>query len=52
MGRVNTGALTPKELEHLVAECREIASDWDTYAQFCKNRDAVLSQYMPKDGLN
>jgi hypothetical protein len=52
MGRIPHKNLTQPELERLLAECREIANDWDAYLQFCRNRDAVLKEYMPKEGMN
>lgn len=47
-----TNVITQQEFERLLKDSSEIASDWDTYAQFCRNRDAVLGQLLPKESLN
>ena len=44
--------ITQKDLERLLKESEQIANDWDTYLQFRRNRDAILKEFMPDEGLN
>ena len=49
---ITIGSITQEELERLLEESRQIAQDWDTYLQFRRNRDAVLEELMPREGMN
>jgi hypothetical protein len=44
--------ITQQDLERLLKESEQIASDWNTYVQFQQNRQAVLKDFMPQEGLN
>ncbi|MCE3236444.1 MAG: hypothetical protein K0Q50_2635 [Vampirovibrio sp.] len=44
--------ITQEELERLLKESEQIANDWNTYLQFRRNRDAILREYMPQEGMN
>jgi len=49
---ITTGEITQAELERLLDDSRRIAEDWESYLQFRANRDAILSQLRPVEGLN
>lgn len=44
--------ITQEDLERLLKESEQIANDWNTYVQFRRNRDAILQEFMPQEGLN
>lgn len=52
MGNIDLGTLSQQEAAQLLQECRDIASDWDTYLQFCKKRKSLLNHYFPTEGMN
>ncbi len=45
-------SITQQELERLLKESEQIAKDWDTYLQFRKNREAILKEFLPREGAN
>lgn len=45
-------SITQQDLERLLKDSEQIAQDWDTYLQFRQNRDAVLKEFMPSEGMN
>ncbi len=45
-------SISQQDLEKLLKESEQIAQDWDTYAQFCQNREAILKQFLPDEGMN
>ncbi|WP_373532136.1 hypothetical protein [Vampirovibrio sp.] len=45
-------SITQQDLERLLKESEQIANDWDTYLQFRQNRDAILKEFMPSEGVN
>lgn len=47
-----TTSITQQDLERLLKDSEQIAKDWDTYLQFRQNRDAVLKEFMPSEGMN
>lgn len=49
---ITIGSITQDELERLLEESQKIAQDWDTYLQFRRNRDAILKQLVPSEGMN
>jgi|GEM_PF-3000117 len=44
--------ITQDELERLLRESEQIANDWNTYIQFRRNRDAIMKEFMPEEGMN
>ena len=44
--------ITQQDLEGLLKESEQIACDWNTYVQFRQNRDAILKEFIPDEGLN
>jgi hypothetical protein len=38
--------MSHQEIEQLLSESREIAEDWNTYIQFCRNRQAILDRFV------
>jgi len=45
-------SITQQELEKLLKESERIANDWDAYLRFRKNRDVILKEFMPSEGVN
>ena len=45
-------SISQQDLEKLLKESEQIAQDWNTYDQFCQNREAVLKQFLPSEGVN
>jgi hypothetical protein len=45
-------AMTQQDLERLLRESEQIASDWNAYIQFCQNRDAILRDFLADQGSN
>lgn len=45
-------SITQQDLERLLKESEQIAHDWNTFIQFRQNREAVLKEFMPEEGLN
>lgn len=45
-------SISQAELEQLLRESQDIATNWNTYIQFQQNREAMLKAYLPKEGLN
>lgn len=44
--------ITQQELERLLKESEQIANNWEAYLQFQQNRDAMLKNFLPLEGLN
>jgi hypothetical protein len=45
-------SISQQDLEKLLKESEQIANDWNTYVQFRQNREAVLKEFLPNEGLN
>jgi hypothetical protein len=44
--------ISQQDLERLLKESEQIASDWNTYTQFRQNRDAILKDFLADEGIN
>lgn len=45
-------SITQQDLERLLKESEQIANDWNTYVQFRQNREAILKEFIPSEGVN
>lgn len=45
-------SITQQDLEKLLKESEQIAKDWNAYLRFRQNRDVILKEFMPSEGLN
>jgi len=45
-------SMTQQELEKLLKESEQIASDWNAFLQFREKRETVLEEFMAVEGLN
>lgn len=45
-------SISQQDLERLLKESEQIANDWNTYVQFRQNREAILKEFIPSEGVN
>lgn len=47
-----TSSITQQDLERLLKESEQIATDWNAYLQFQQNRNTLFREFMPNEGVN